>query len=328
MTQPSRRAAALGEVRAILFDNWPYKAITLCFAVLTWAWVQSEQVVEERVRVRLEWTMPDGLVAVETRLETATVTVAGVQALMRNIGPGDLVMPIDLSGASEGDATIDLAERAIQGLPTELRVVSIAPSTLRVQLDRVLKRRLKVAAVVKGEAADGFAVREIDLSPDHVELSGPASLLRPMTELQTEEIDVTGLREDADLEVSLALSKSSPIRVLKPGPLTASVKIASTVRERLFPDVPVVVRGDRYQTTTTLQNVTIEGPEALVGALRADALSVIVYAPDDFAAPEGDAHLGTADAAGLRFEVLGVTAPLRVSQVEPETLHLIQRVAP
>lgn len=322
MSRPSRRAATLEELRSLVFDNWPYKVITLCFAMLTWAYVQSEQVVEEHVRVRLEWTMPDGLVPVEATLDSATVTVAGVQALMRNMRAVDLVMPIDLSGAQEGDATVELSDRPIRGLPAEVRVVSVNPGTLRVQLDRLLKRRIKVTPLVKGDPAEGYALKGLSVSPDHVDISGPASLLRAMTEIPTEEVDVTGLHEDTAFEVGLGLSKSSPLRVHKPGPIEVGVRVASTLRVRMFDSVPVVVRGDRYVATSSVVNVTIEGPEAAVGALKADAISVIVYPPDEFIELEGDAR-NTPD--GLRFEVLGVTPPLRVTLVAPEAIHVVAK---
>ena len=323
MNKPSRRVATFEELRSLLFDNWPYKAITLCFAILTWAYEQSEQVVEEHVRVRLDWTMmPEGLVTEEATLEYATVTVAGVQALMRNMRSTDLVMPIDLSSAREGDATVDLSDRPIRGLPAEVRVVSVTPGTLRVQLDRLLKRRIKVTPLVKGDPAEGFAVREVAVSPDHVDISGPASMLRALTEIPTEDVDVTGLHEDGEFEVGLGLSKNSPMHVLKPGPISVSVHVASTLRVRMFDSVPIVVRGDRYVATTTVANVTVEGPEAAVAAVKPDALSVIVYAPDEFVDPEGEAR-NTPD--GLRFDVLGVEPPVRVTLVAPEAIHVVAK---
>ncbi len=319
----NRRAAALGEVRGLLFDNWPYKVITLCFAFLTWAWVQSDQVVEDRIRVRLEWTMPDGLAPVETPLDFATVTVTGVQALMRNMSPVDLVMAVDLSNAHEGDVTVDLSDRPVRGLPAELRVAAVAPGTLRVQLDRILKRRLKVAPVVKGEPLDGYAVREVIANPDHVDVTGPSSLVRPMTEVPTEDIDVAGIHEDGEFEVGLGLPKGGPMKALRSGPISVSVKVASTLRQRMFDAVPVIVRGDRWTATVSTVSVTVEGPEGPVAALRPEAVSVIVYPPDDLDGVEGTAVLAGADTPGLRYEVLGVGSPVRVTLVDPAGIHVV-----
>ena len=262
MTTGTGRMTRQSELRSFVFDHWPYKLITLCFAVLTWAYVQSEQIVEDRVRVKLEWTLPDGLVALETPLESATVTVAGVQALMRNVRPVDLVMSIDLSGAKEGDATVELADRPIRGLPAELRVVAVTPGTLRVQLDRNLRRRVKVSPRTRGDPSEGFIVKGVSVTPDRVELTGPASVLRAMTEIATEDVDVSGLREDAEFEVALGMVKSSPVRMVKPGPFTVSVQLGSTVLRaghlvlalgvgspRLLPWLPVIPRAGQLIVT-------------------------------------------------------------------------------
>jgi YbbR domain-containing protein len=319
----SRRAEYTEAFRSVFIDNWPYKLLTLCFAVVTWALVQSQQVVEDRVRVRIEWTWPDGLVPVEAPLETTTVTVAGIQTLMRTVRPGDLVLPIDLTAAREGDATIDLAEHAIRGLPAELRVVAINPGTLRVQLDRVLKRRVKVDARIKGEPAEGYAVREVLVSPDRVDVSGPASVVRALESVSTADVDVTGTHEDADFDVGLSLARGGNLRLSKPGPVTVSVHVGSTMRSRMYTGVPVVVRGGRYTAEVTSVDVKVEGPEAAVSELRPDAVSVLVYVPDDFLEPVGDARMTGAAADGLRFEVLGVSAPLQVSSVSPDTIHVV-----
>lgn len=322
----SRRADVLEAVRAFFFDNAPYKLLTLCVAIVTWALVQSQQVVEERVRVRIEWTMPDGLVPVEAPLESATVTVSGVQTLMRSLRPGDLVLPIDLSTAREGDATVDLSDRPIRGLPPEARVVSINPGTLRVQLDRTIRRRLKVEAVVKGDPAEGYVVRDTTVTPERVDVSGPASVLRSLDHVSTEDVDVAGIREDAEFEVALSVVRGGTVRLTRPGPVTVAVRVASTLRARKLEGVPVVVRGDRYAASVPSVDVTVEGPEAAIAALRPDAVSVMVFVPDEFAEVAADAAYGTDAAAGLRFEVLGLGAPVHVASVVPPQIHVEARL--
>lgn len=319
-----KRNAWLSDARALVFDNWPYKLVTLCFAVLTWALVQNEQVVEERAKVRLEWTLPDGLVTVEPMLETATVTVSGVQALMRNLRPGDLTLQIDLSRAQEGDVTVDLSDRPIRGLSEELRVVGITPGTLRVQLDGVVKKRVRVGPTIKGEPADGFAVREVLVVPERVELTGPASRIRAMAEVMTDDVDVTGLREDAEFELGLDLPRGGAVRMTRPGPVTVTVRVASTLRQRTFERVPVVVRGERYVAGLNAMTVTLEGPEKAIAAIRADALSVMVFAADAFTEPAGEATLGGPDAM-LRFEVLGVESPVKVLSLSADTIPVSLR---
>lgn len=321
----SRRADQLEAVRAFFFDNAPYKLLTLCVAIITWGLVQSQQVVEERVRVRIEWTMPDGLVPVEAPLESATVTVSGVQTLMRSLRPADLVLPIDLSTAREGDATVDLSERPIRGLPPEARIVSVNPGLLRVQLDRTIRRRLKVEAVVKGDPAEGYVVRDTAVTPERVDVSGPASVLRALDHVTTEDVDVAGIHEDAEYEVALSLARGGSIKLLRPGPVTVAVHVASTLRARRLDAVPVVVRGDRYAAGVPTVDLTVEGPEAGIAALRPDAVSVMVYVPDDFAEPAGEAAFGTDAAVGLRFDVLGLGPLVHVASVVPAQIHVEAR---
>lgn len=298
----SRLRETFANVRDLFTSNLAYKGLALIFALLIWVWVQSEQVVEDRVRVRLEWKLPDGLMLVEPPLETATVTVEGVQAFVRAVRQTDLSILVDVSRAKEGEVSLDLSERAVTGMPPQVRVVSVSPSTLKVQLDRVLKRRVNVVAATRGEPAEGFRLRSVVVQPDRVELAGPSSVLRGLTEVATDAVDVSGLREDAEFQVGLAIKKGqlAPTQAAR---FAVEVKIEAIVEERAFDAVPVLLRdGEGFGTNTPNVRVRLAGPVERLNTIDADEVSVVVHVPDGWSAATGEARRGRGE--GLRYEVV------------------------
>lgn len=317
-------ARLLGALRAALTENLAYKVISLGTALLLWTWVQSEQLVQERVRVRLDWRLPEGYALVEQPLAYATVTVEGVQAVARGMRQKELSLPVDLTGAREGDVNLDLTDRPVEGLPDQVQVVSVAPSSLQVRLDRLLRRKLPVVPVTRGDVAEGYALKKVTVSPDRVEVSGPASVVRALTEVATDEVDVTALKEDADFQVGLNLKKGL-IRAARSGDFTVAVRVAAVTRERTFDAVPVTLQDDgTYALVTETVAVTLAGPGDRLDGIAADDVRVIVHVPPDAAMTEGEARLGAG--AGLRYEVVqpgGESVDVR--SVDPPTIGVKKR---
>jgi YbbR domain-containing protein len=308
-------------LRDLFTTNLAYKGLALAFALMMWVWVQSEQVVEDRARVRLDWRLPDGLALVEPPLESATVSVEGVRGFVRGVRQKQLSMLVDLSKAREGEVSLDLTERPVTGLPGEVRVVSVAPESLKVQLDRVLKRRVNVTPVTHGDPATGYRLGRVTVKPDRVELSGPSSVLRGLTEVGTDTIELGGLREDAEFEVGLALRPGQLTPTVE-GRFTVSVRVEPIVKERSF-EVPVVVEGDAWKATIERVTVTLSGPTDRLDAVDPADVRAVVHVPDGFAAASGSARRGT---DGLRYEIERPEAEaLDVAAVTPSTISVERR---
>lgn len=314
----------MDRVREALLGNATYKLLAAAFTLMVWIWVQSEQVVEERARVRLDWKLPDGLTTVEPPLQTATVTVEGVQAFVRAVHQRELSIDLDLSRAKEGEVDLDLSERAIAGLPGQVRVVSISPSSLKLRLDRIQKRRVPIVAATRGEPAEGWRVVSVKVTPERTELRGPSSVLRGLEEVQTDAVDLAGLREDAEFTVGLAVRQ---------GQLTPTTRTSFVVTVDLEPmeqlreltEIPVLVRAEGWASTVPNVTVVVEGPKATIDALDPDGFSVVASVPDGYAEPTASATRNAGDDAP-RFEVIHPEGEaVRIVRVEPEALPLERR---
>lgn len=313
----------LGSVRAAFTENLLFKSVALLGALLFWMWVQNEQVIQERARVRLEWQYPDGMVPVEPKVEYVTVTLEGVQALMRGVSHQELTMELDLTSAREGDVNVDLTAQPIGGLSPSLRVISVSPQALQVRLDRLLRRRLPVEAGTSGEPAPGYSVRSVTVTPSRVEIAGPASLVRSLTEIRTYDADVNALREDADFQVGLDVS--SPLEASPATGYTVSVRVAAVEKVRRFESVPVLLRGGNgWEAELAAVTVELYGPVDRVDGVAADQLSVLVYVPAEL---DGEtARARRTEGSGLRFEVVHPGGDqIAVRSVEPAVIPLRRR---
>lgn len=316
------RSQILAELRSLFTENLGYKLVSLLFAVFLWGWVQSEQVVVGSLPVQLRWALPEGMVPLEPLLAQASVEVEGLQAAVRSAQNRELVIEVDLEGARSGEATVELGERTIQGLPEQVRARAVTPASLRIQLDRASRRNLPVRLRRTGEVEAGFAVRDILLKPEVVEVSGPASVLRGMDEIRTDPVDLSGLREDLEVKVGLELRRGLTARQRG---VTVTVDVEAERGARLFDAVPVQVVGAGWAAEVGSVSVILEGPTAALSALDAQVLKVRVVVPPDQAGP-GTALPGT---EGLHYVIDHAGgAEVRVQRVEPERIPIRREAEP
>ena len=278
----------------------------------TWAWVQSEERVEERLKVPVTWKLPEGLTLLEAPLESAFVTVEGVQASVRALRAAKLAITIDLSAATEGEAQVELSDRSIENLPAQVRVKDIQPGTLKVMLDRITSRRVRVTAATRGEPAAGYKLVSVKVEPERVDLVGPGSVLQTLSEVKTDAVDVTGLRDDAEFEVGLALKKDQ-LRPEKTNHIKVKVRIAAMVKERKVEAVPLTVDTPGWKSAVTTLTVTLNGPVDVVEKIDPARLSARIIVPEG-TEPGAEASWGPAQ--GLRLEVSGVDG-IDITAVEP-----------
>ena len=313
----------MADIRENLATNLGYRLAALLMATVLWVWVQSEQQVESRVRARVSWLLPDGMALVEPPVEQVTLTVEGVQAIVRTLRQREMAIEVDLRKATEGDVAVDLAEKSIAGLPQQLHVRAVSPSQVRVTLDRVLRRKVAVAPATVGTVAEGYRVTAVSVVPQRGELEGPVSVLKAIDSVTTEEVDIGGLRADADITVGLALRKGVGLAG-KGQSFVVHVDVEPVITERRFESVPVLVRDAAYAASTEAVSVLLAGPEEELGKIDAGLVSVMVYLPEGFAEGGGQARHGKG--SGPRYEVVhGGGEAVRVQGVEPDRIGFVRK---
>ena len=99
--------------------------------------------------------------------------------------PGDLVATVDLSSAQPGRRLFHLSPERVKA-PFAVAVTQVTPSSVAIRFEPSATRIVPVPPSVEGEPAPGFIVGKISADPATVEVVGPESVLRRVTEAITE----------------------------------------------------------------------------------------------------------------------------------------------
>ncbi len=306
-------------LRGTFVDNVGFKILSVVFAFAIWAWVQSERVAEQTARVEVDWILPDHLTSIEDLPAELTLTVSGSQVYVKNVRRADLRLRVDLSKARAGRQKIQFDERQVEGVPDNVRVLSLAPTDAEIDLDEKVKRKFKVMPITAGEPATGFRLVAVTARPSTIELEGPRTVLAGLSTVSTAVVDISGIQNDLDREVSLA-DLPRPVHLAGDEPLQVAVDVEPVRTTAEIEGVRVLVGTRGWEVSPSTVSVTVEGPVALVEEMKPSDVWVLVEVEED------------APLQSFRVSALRGTASWRVFQpygdavgikrLKPETLEV------
>jgi YbbR domain-containing protein len=203
--------------------TWGLRLLALGIAVGIWfnASVEDRLVSNEKVvEASVVYNRPRGFIIINP-VQSVRVRLIGNERAIRQLNPYMVDVQVELSRQQEGSATINLGPEDVLA-PEGLEVVSIEPSTIRVELEREVAQRLPVVPKLIGEPAAGAIVEEPEVFPNQVLVTGPESILARLDSLATRPISLDG--HAITFEETVPVVPPDPlIQIVQPSQVTVRV---------------------------------------------------------------------------------------------------------
>jgi YbbR domain-containing protein len=205
------------------------------------------------------------------------VRVRGTADALGRLVPGDLVATVDLSAAQSGRRLFHLSPERVKA-PFAVVVTQVSPSSVAIRFEPSATRIVPIQPAVEGEPAAGFIVGRISADPPTVEVVGPESVVRRVTEAITEPLWVGSARTDVRSTVIVGVADQG-VRVKSQTSTVVTVTIAPAPEERVLTGVPIrarnLSRGLSARMTPSTVRVRVRGTKAAVDRLR--DTSILAY---------------------------------------------------
>jgi len=193
------------KIRQALTENIPLKIAALIIAVILWLFVTSKGQTEVSLDVPIDFVnIPQGLDIVKYDLKSVNIVLRGYERFLKNIKQGDVRVSIDLGRAKKGETTLSIRQEDIR-IPYSVSVIRIEPSSIKVTLEEKTVKKIPIRPVITGRPERGYYVASVETRPDEIKIEGVISEVRKTNYINTEPVDITGLREDLYQDVGLDL---------------------------------------------------------------------------------------------------------------------------
>lgn len=304
---------------AFFHQNLGIKIFSLVLAYMSWAYVVGRSPGVRFVNAPVEFAVPDNLSVISYEPREVRVRLQGdVTALNRLLEQNvyarvalDQVAPVGRSHR------VLVQERDILGVPSGI-MREVQEPVIKVTLERRNLKTVPVRVRVSGMPPAGYQVARAWADPAVVEIGGPESVLRTVSEVSTEDVDITGKRASFTAEAPVA--RPDALVSLKP----ERIRVYVTVEEVPGPmdlEVPLAINDPAFTTDIETIKVRLEGAPSLLervsGQLRATA--------------DASAVTGRAGTAPVRLDFGTLSsdeaASVRVALLEPARVR-VRRVTP
>lgn len=189
---------------------WGLRLLALAMSVALWLAISvedRESRTQRAVTASVTYNSPPELVLIEP-VQEVQVVLSGPANQIRELDPRQVSVRVDLADTEPGRHSLSLGSGDVS-LPANLRVESVTPNQITVEVDRRTDKQLRIEPVFTGEPAAGAVLGQVTMVPAELVVEGPASRLARLDHLVTQPIDLDGH----------ALSFEETVGVVSPDPL-------------------------------------------------------------------------------------------------------------
>ena len=261
--------------------NWPAKALSLAAAIMLFLFHNFSTLSERFLSVDLEARFADGFTAAQQYPRKVRVVVRGREqnlsaALADDIEALADFTRFDTEGVHKTPIVIKKKGSLETVDPLEIRV---EPLELSLLLERKARKSVEVVPAFKGFPLPGFGLDQYFVSPSRVDVEGPRSRIGNIGTVSTEEIDLSGKRENFTAKVKIR--RESPL-LFFPGGDTVEFRgqVAEALILKTFEDAELIalnLRPDlRIDDPLPSGSLRVQGGQIFLEELRPQLIRLVV----------------------------------------------------
>jgi len=187
-----------------MFSNLLPKTALLLIVTAFWALITSRQgqitTVSAPVSIH---GISNELALVRSSPEEVEVQVKSFSSLTPTPAKLDITASVDLTGVREGQSAVRIKTSDF-ALPSGMMVTSVSPSSIKVVIEKKVRKTVPVRVLLKGALGVGRGYEAVS-SPARVEVEGPSGQVSRVESVSTEEIDAGRLVAGREYQKNLLL---------------------------------------------------------------------------------------------------------------------------
>jgi YbbR domain-containing protein len=187
----------IARFRNLVQHNLAAKIVAVLVAVILWGYVMNDQnpSIEGSFNAQVKLiNVPDGYKVTQST-ETIKITVKGPRSLFAANGDKNFQAHVDMQEAKSGKGSYKVKVDMPQGF----ELVEVQPDTVDVELDPIVRRKVRADISVNGSPASGVTVAKVSQASAEVMIEGPSKAVSEVERV----IGYVGLTNKNDVDFAL-----------------------------------------------------------------------------------------------------------------------------
>jgi YbbR domain-containing protein len=265
-------------IPAFIRRDFARKLIALALALIVYFVVAEKIGVEREIQgVAVNLIIPDSLVELEDKPQLVSLLVQGSDRSLKRLTDNDFSVTVKIDESKFVPKTaynLSIEPKDVKA-PFGVTVSSVKPSTLRIDLDRVMSKTVSLRAAFDSNSKlpEGYAVGKIVLSPSDVRVTGPSSVVERIESLQTRPIPLSSITQSFEYSAEVANAGSN--LKISPSKALVQVEVIKESEARLFKNVPIrILRSSGFKRLSVEMlsapnaEIAVVGPRSQIELMR------------------------------------------------------------
>ena len=293
------------------------KIVSVFLSMFLWFFVLKSQPVSIKENLLIEFELPEGRSFSSPPKREVEVYLEGLRATLRRSDIEKSKIKIKVP-PFEGDSILYVAdvERDNIPQPNGVKVNDFFPKKVDLYIERTAEKKVPIKMKFKGELSDDLIINSYAVSPKTVLISGAASVIEKLTELETKEILLNELNlGDSELTTKIELPELLSLSELEDNAVQVDLGISvikPIVQEFKVPIKFISNGADVFKPSHREVLLRISYSESkMPKKLESDDFGIDVFAD----------LTNVSDKNAVKLEVRGVKN-INIVKLKPETISL------
>ena len=227
-----------------LLSNWPAKVLSFAAALLLFFFYRLNRLEDRYISTPLSVSVNDEYALASQAPRSVRVTLRGESNALFTIQEDDIKASLDLSsyraeGQYRAPVQVERKGTALGVDPLEIRT---DPVDVAVAIEKRVTRVVPITPSFKGFLEPGYELVAFDLKPSEIEVSGPASAVARVDDVQTDFIELSGRNSDFTVK-SRVVKKESLVSVSGPDSVEFRAVVQRSLAIKTFQGVAIAGEG-------------------------------------------------------------------------------------
>ena len=244
--------------------NWPAKVLSLALAIILFIFQRMITLETRFFSVPLVIENLNSMVPSSSYPRMIRVNLRGESNSIYSFLDDDVEVYVDMERVNVPGTYVVPVQWRRKGTAqiTQPMQISVDPLEITLSLDYRISKLVPVVASFSGQVETGYNMTSYTLNPTQIVIDGPAELMNGVSEVFTDQIDLSG--RISDFSITAAILQRDPLIVIRGNGVTEfRGTITQVIPVRNIQNVPIVITGLREDLTGVLDirsaSIRLEG---------------------------------------------------------------------
>lgn len=209
-----------------MLNNLSLKIISIAIAVIVWFIVATSEQQEVSFYVPVKFKNESEGLKAFTDTNLISVLVKGPKISMKNFTFNDIKIEIDLTNFQSGEYLYRIKPTDVM-LPSGIHLIRVEPQDIRVMIDKLGTKTVKVIPTFIGEVKDGYKISSVTIIPNFVTIFGTNKKIKVLESIETLPINISDL--DRNLKQKIGVKLNEIVSDSKPKEVTVEIKVTENI---------------------------------------------------------------------------------------------------